>query len=385
MNSNRLIFVAMLLAAAFVAWLWFDSGAGGTLAGLGRQLAGDRQAKSPGGQNNARDAVRQNLVVVSPAGAGIVNDRLSAIGSGRALRTVSIRPLVTGQIIEIDVAPGAAVEKGAVIARLDSRAEEIARDRALLAVTEAEKKFQRFQELYEKKTVTVADYEEARTALDTARLAHRQAELDFERRSIFAPFDGITGLLNVHEGDFVTTATEITVLDDRKSLLIDFTVPERYARSIQTGAPVSATAIARPGETFAGSVSAIDNRIDTQSRTLRVQAQIANSGDRLRAGMSFQVTMRFPGDRFPSVDPLAIQWDSQGSFVWVMAGGRAEKRPAAIVQRNADSVLVNSEIAEGDSVIIEGVQGLRPGSQVKLSGETDGQTKSGTGKPAKGS
>ncbi len=55
-----------------------------------------------------------------------------------------------------------------------------------------------------------------------------------------------------------------------------------------------------------------------QSRTLRVQAGIANPDDSLRAGMSFQVTMKFPGDTYPAVSPLAIQGGTDGAFVWVL-------------------------------------------------------------------
>ena len=81
--------------------------------------------------------------------------------------------------------------------------------------------------------------------------------------------------------------------------------------------------------------------------------------------MSFDVTMRFPGDEYPAVDPLAIQWDSEGAFVWRMADGVSEKVRVRVIQRDPDVVLVDAALEEGDPVIIEGIQRLREGGAVR--------------------
>jgi hypothetical protein len=61
-------------------------------------------------------------------------------------------------------------------------------------------------------------------------------------------------------------------------------------------------------------------------------------------GMSFEVSISFDGERWPSVDPLAVQWDSAGSYVWKIAEGKAERVDVAIIQRNSDSVLVKADL-----------------------------------------
>src|SRR5690606_19106038 len=126
--------------------------------------------------------------------------------------------------------------------------------------------------------------------MQAAELALQSAELNLRRRDIVAPYSGIVGIISVNVGDYVTTTTAIARIDDRSKILIDFWVPERFATSVRVGADVAAAAIARPGETFKGKVQAVDNRIDQESRTLRVRAQVDNPDDLLRAGMSFQVT-----------------------------------------------------------------------------------------------
>ena len=80
-----------------------------------------------------------------------------------------------------------------------------------------------------------------------------------------------------------------------------------------------------------------------------MQASIANARDSLRAGMSFEVTMTFPGDTYPAVSPLAIQWGADGAFIWAVADGKAKRVPVRIIQRNTENVLVDAEIETGDA------------------------------------
>jgi RND family efflux transporter MFP subunit len=207
---------------------------------------------------------------------------------------------------------------------------------------------------------------EAELALRTAELEIRQAEFDLDRRRILAPIAGWTGLLEVDRGDRLSAQDPIVVITDRSAIQIDFRVPERFVAGLAVGMPIEVTALARPDEVLAGEIVALDNVVDRASRTLRVQGQIDNAGDSLRAGQAFSVALSFPGENLPSVDPLAIQWSGEGSFVWVVREGGAQRVPVTIRQRNADSVLVESALEPGDPVIIEGVQSLRPGAVVDI-------------------
>jgi RND family efflux transporter MFP subunit len=215
-------------------------------------------------------------------------------------------------------------------------------------------------------TATAVQLREAELALDNARLELRNAELNLDRRNIVAPIAGIVGILPITAGNYVTTESEIATIDDRSTIIIDFWVPERYASAIKVGAALTAVPIARPGEIFQGTVSAVDNRIDEASRTLRVRADIENQDDTLRAGMSFQVSMRFAGDSYPSVDPLAVQWGADGAFVWAIVDGKAKRTPVRIVQRNTESVLVEAALGAGEQVVTEGIHAVREGAEVQI-------------------
>ncbi|MCB1461848.1 MAG: efflux RND transporter periplasmic adaptor subunit [Nitratireductor sp.] len=343
-----------------------EAGPGGDVAaGPARQAQG--QQGQAGGRN--RPGGMEVLVVTAPVTTGRINDRVSAIGDGEANRSVTVVPLSAGVITRVNVKAGDRVGAGTVLAELDSDAERIARDRASLAQKMAQEKLERYERLVDSKTVSTVQLSETRNELDNSTLALRDAELTLKRRSITAPIDGIVGIVQVEDGDYVTTQSAIATLDDRSKILIDFWVPERFAGLIKPGQPVEAIAIALPGKEFSGSVAAVASRVDRDSRTLQIRAQIDNERDELRPGMSFKVSMRFAGDTFPAVNPLAIQWSSSGAFVWKEREGVAVKTPVRVVQRNSDWVLVDGELTDGEPLVIEGVQSLREGMRVRIAGD----------------
>ena len=309
---------------------------------------------------------KTNEVVVKPVSQKLINDRLSAIGTGRALATVAVTPWSSGVMDKIYVSAGMHVNIGDPVAKLDSDNEEIAVERAKVEVNDAELTMARTVKLRASNTATEVQELTAKLALDKARLALRDAELAADRRTIRAPVSGIVGILPVDAGNYVTSDTTIARIDNRDHILIDVWVPERFAPLIKIGQQVKATSIARPGEEFVGRISAIDNMIDEQSRTLRIRAEVDNASGVLQSGMSFSVSLAFPGDPYPAVDPLAIQWNAEGAYVWSVKNGVVEHVRVGIVQRNADSVLVTGALHQGDLVVTKGVQNLQDKSAVDI-------------------
>jgi RND family efflux transporter MFP subunit len=334
----------------------------------GNRPAGQQQGQSgqgSGGQRGQGGGNRGTLVNAQPVTTGTVNDRLSAIGSGEAIQSVVVMPQATGTVNEIRVTSGEKVVKGQVLARLDDDEQVIERDKAQVALRSAQEKSASYRNL---QSVSRLDVLDAQIAEEAAKLALSTAELNLKRRDIVAPIDGIAGIVAVNIGDNVTTQTSVVTIDDRSAILVDFWAPERFAVAIEPGQPVEATSIARPGQVFTGKVEAIDNRVDPASRTMRIRARVENPGDVLRAGMAFGVGMRFAGESFPAVDPLAVQWDGEGSYVWQIKDNKSVKTRVRVVQRNPDTVLVEADLKEGDRVVTEGLQRVRQGAPVRVLG-----------------
>jgi RND family efflux transporter MFP subunit len=373
--GKQLVTALLILAVAGAGWLYFFPR---SKAGIDRNPTA---ATEPAvGQRRGGQALP--LVVVRAASEAKINDKLSAIGTGKAKSSVAVTPFTAGRLTDILVTSGTKVKAGDVIARLDSEAEIILVDKARVALSDAQTKLKRAESLRSSNTVSAVQLSEAALAVDNAALNVREAELALDRRAIKAPIGGIVGILPINAGNYVTISTTIATIDDRSDLLVDFWVPERFAPSITVDLPVTATSIARPGETFKGTISAIDNRVDPASRTLHVQAKIMNPNDALREGMAFQMSVAFPGDTYPTVDPLAVQWGTDGAYVWRIADNKATRVPVRIVQRNTASVLVDADIKPGDQIVAEGVQSVRQDGTVQIKGQPLPQANSEAGPTA---
>jgi RND family efflux transporter, MFP subunit len=382
----------VVLAGAALAWVFFAPGSTETLARVGISLpfapdATNQQpgrpgggggpgvpGMGPGGGRPGGFGGRQTNVVTAAVTTATINDRLTAVGEGSAVRSVTVTTPAGGELAEVLVRPGQEVAAGDIIARFDSAAEQIAYDRARLAVEDAQSALARTQGLASSSLVATTALTAAELAANNAELELRNAEVALGRRTITSPIAGTVGLLRVTPGNYVGAQTTVTTIDDTSSVLIDFWVPERYAANITRGMPVTVSAVALPGRSFAGEVSAIDNRIDPASRTLQVQAEIPNPDGILRSGMSFSVALDFPGEQFPAVNPLAILWSTEGSYVWKYEDGRAKRVMAEIVQRNSDGVLVRADLSAGDAIITEGILQLSEGAKVTLLDGPDGST-----------
>lgn len=385
----------VVIAVAAAAYIFFVPGSAEFLARFGVPVpvepgAADPAARTANGSAPAvrrpggapGRAARELVVVTAPVGVARINDKLTAIGEGEAAHSVTVMSPATGTLTELLVRPGDQVAAGAVIGRLDDDAERIALERAKLAHEDAQAALARTQELASANAATAVQLNTAQLAADNARLELQNAELALKRRVITSPIGGTVGLFEVSAGNAVNAQSVVTTIQDTSHILVSFWVPERYASAVAIGMPVSASAVALPGETIAGSVVAVDNRVDPTSRTLKMQAQIDNAGGRLRPGMSFSVSMAFAGETFPTVDPLAIQWSSDGSYVWRHAEGKVDRLFVEIIQRNSDGVLVKGDLAEGDHVVTQGVQQLSPGAQVRLLDAPNGNAEARTENPS---
>lgn len=354
-----------LIALAGGGWLVWHPAGEGTRVQLG--LAEASESSGGGGRPGfGFGGGGGTLVVTDQVGEGVINDRLTAIGDGAALRSVSINPEVSGRITEVLRGSGDRVEAGDVIARMDASSERIALDRARLAVRDAENRVERLTRMQQGNSITQVERVEAESALESARLAVREAELALSRRTITAPFGGVLGIMSLEPGSLVGSQDEVARLDDRSDLLVEFRVPERFVGAVTVGRAIDVTPVSNPALQVTGEITAIDSRLEADSRTLRVQARVDNEADRLRPGMSFILDLQFAGDTFPTVNPLAVQWRSEGSYVWRVNGeGEAEQVPVRIIQRNSDAVLVDAPLQPGDEVVTEGVQSVRAGAAVR--------------------
>jgi len=376
---KQLLGILAAIAVAAYAVLAFVPGGRAYLAGLGLvseapnsitaggdpALTGNKPETGGGRRSGGQPA----LVVVVDTIKITINDRLTALGTGKSVQSATLTPSASGLLTELLVDSGADVTAGQVVAALDPASAQVAYDAAKIVSDDANMTLARTKNLGSSLSVSGTQMQAYQLAANRAELAMRQAKIDLNNRKIVSPIDGTIGLIAVNPGVEVTQSTVIATVEDNSIIKVNFDLPERYVGKVKPGAPVTVHPIALPGLEMQAVVGAIDNRIDAASGSFEIEARIPNPDRTLRSGMSFTMTMQFPGDTYIAVTPLAVQWGSDGAYVWRVSDHKVQRVPISVVQRNAESVLVSGDLALGDQIVSEGLDALKDGATVRLVGE----------------
>lgn len=293
-RTTQLIFAAALLVAACGG----DSNPQAVQAQTPKELPEDVRAIEP--------VVRATPVAGSSEAAdtpAIVDHRLSATGEFVAPARSEVAPKIPGRVAAVHVDDGARVRRGDRLFTLETdylrldlqRAEaELARARAV--ASEAERDFERKQELRSKNSIPEATFDRSRAAFEQGRaaLAGAQSGVGMARQrladaTVRSPFDGVVAERRVDVGEFLGDGGVAFVILQTAPLKLRFQVPEKYLGRIRPGQPVVAQVDPYPGERFEGQIKTVGGVIDPATRTLFAEAEFRNADGRLRPGLFARV------------------------------------------------------------------------------------------------
>jgi len=340
-------------------------------------------------QREKREALVPVKVAVAEQKA--VPVQLQAVGTVEAFATVSIKSRIDGQLVGVHFREGQDVKKGDLLFTIDPRPYESAikeararldRDAALAGKAELDAK--RYAELVAKNFVSSDKFEQFRAnaealratvAADRAALERAQLNLDY--CFIRAPMTGRTGRLLVDQG------AQIKANDDKGGMVeimqimpisVGFAVPQQHLAAIKThmaAGPLKVEADIPESELKpeAGTLSFLDNKVNTQTGTVLLKGAFANQDRLLWPGQFVMATLTLTtrGDAvvIPSV---AIQVGQDGQFVYVVKPDMTvESRTVAPGMSVGDGVVVDKGLAAGERVVTEGQLRLVPGAKVQIS------------------
>ena len=304
-------------------------------------------------------------VILKPLEFQALETAFDTIGTAEAKKSVDLFPAIGDVVTAVNFKPGDFVQQGQVLVTLDDRRQKIAVDRARIELTDRTRTLKRLQQSMKSGAATQNEVDTALTQKDLARVALAEAQADLQDRTVLAPFSGFVGLTDIEPGDRISTDTLITTIDDRQQLFINFAAPEASIGMLTNDAEVLLEPWNERGVTINAKIAQLDSRISNTDRTLRVRALLDNSNDTYRPGLSFKVTLKIAGQRYPVIPEAALAWGATGAYVWVARDGLAAKEPVNIMQRQRGQILVDGELAEQESLVIEGIQRLRQGQKVK--------------------
>ena len=312
---------------------------------------------------NAKD--RPASVVLKPLEFQPLATTIDTIGTAEAEKSVSLFPAASDIVTDIRFTPGDFVEKDQILLTLDNRRQKIALERAKIELRDRKRTLQRLLESQKRGAATQNDVDIAITQRDLARVQLESSQADLEDRRVRAPFSGHVGLTDIEPGDRITTDTLITTIDNRQRLFVNFAAPEAAIAILDASATVTLEPWNDRNTVIKAEVAQLDSRINVADRTLRVRAILDNKDDAYRPGLSFKVTLQLDGQRYPVIPEAALAWGATGAYVWVARDGKAAREPVNIMQRQRGQILVDGAIQESEALVIEGIQRLRNGQNVK--------------------
>lgn len=292
--------------------------------------------------------------------------QVEAIGTARAATSAELYPETAGRVTRVLFSAGDYVRSGTPLLELDSRAERLDVEAARVAVQEASQLLGRYRRIEGTGAISDSQIEAGENALAAARVQLRQAQTALADRTVRAPFSGHVGLTEIDTGDRVNDSTPITQIDQRGTLYVDFPAPEEVFANLSRGDTVEVVPFSEPGRAIEAEVIATDNRISQESRDFIVRTAIPNRDDKLRPGMSFRVNFTRNGTTRAAIPEEAIVWGGEGSHLFLVREGKAVRVPVTITSRREGRVFVDGDISRRDRVIVEGVQKVRDGQDIRL-------------------
>jgi multidrug efflux system membrane fusion protein len=216
-----------------------------------------------------------------------------------------------------------------------------------------------------------ATLESVRAAIESDRSAVEQAKLNLAYCEIRAPIGGRAGNLLLHPGNLVKANgdTPLVVLNQIRPIFVSFGVPERYLSAIseQHSRRKLRVDVAPEKEASAvsGTLSVIDNTVDTNTGTIHLKAEFNNKEGRLWPGQFVNVVVTLDTQTATVIPSEAIQVGQQGSFVYVVKADQSvEPRPVTAGQTFSGKVIVEKGVAAGETIVTDGQSRLFPGAKI---------------------
>jgi membrane fusion protein (multidrug efflux system) len=306
-----------------------------------------------------------------------LEERISVTGALEAKDRAAIAAEVPGQVTAVLVEEGQPVEAGQTVLEIDPQKRELdlANARAGLAeaaaaLHEQERAQKRWKSLHEQNIAADARMDEVETALLLARSRHAaaQAQVGVAERalgdaSVRAPFAGFVARREVSRGEYVQVGQPLFELVALDPIEVEFHIAEKDSARVAPAQSVTLSVEPYPDETFRGEVSVVSPTIDPKTRTLRVEARVANPDGRLRPGLFARVDLGVALRKgLLMVPEEAVLQRADGEIVFrAGADNRVERVNVETGAHHEGMVVVTRGLAAGDLVVTRGQAGLADG------------------------
>ncbi|MBX3709728.1 MAG: MdtA/MuxA family multidrug efflux RND transporter periplasmic adaptor subunit [Gammaproteobacteria bacterium] len=335
-----------------------------------------------------RGAAHPITVVTSTARMSDISVYLSALGNILPANTVTVRTQINGQLMRVLFKEGQMVKEGDLLAEIDARPYlaqlaqyegQLARDTAQLFNAKVDLK--RYQQLWRQDSIsqqTLATQQalvkqlEGNIKIDEGLIAETRVNLEYSK--ITSPINGRIGLRFVDPGNVVQVSdiNGLAIVNTLNPIMAVFTIPEdnvaEVMQKVETDKVLMVEAFDRQHNTLlaTGKLLAMDNQIDPSTGTVRLKAQFENEQNKLFPNQFVNIQLLVKIIRHATIIPTAaVQYATKGTFVYVLNhDSTVSIKPIVVGVTTGDDTSVKSGIVPGQSVVVEGADGLVDGAKV---------------------
>lgn len=302
-----------------------------------------------------------------------------------ALNQVDIQSQVTGTIQEVNFKEGDFVKKGQLLFRLEDSTQLAALHRAKAAeaqtyaqLVKAKSDVKRGLSLKVRNYLSAAEWDTLKST-EQQFIAQEKAmqedinsaEVQLGYTRIYAPATGKTGTLQVHPGSLVQPGSGVALVTIKQfdPIGVSFTLPEENLNvvlSAQSQGAVVVSVTHAEGKKVSGVLDFIDNTVNTDTGTILLKAHFANPTHRLWPGAFQNVTLTAGTEQVATLAPQAIQNGPNGHFVYqINKQNKIITKPVDLL-RIQQSLAVVKGLDNGEAVVVEGMNNVRPGMLVAV-------------------
>jgi len=289
---------------------------------------------------------------------------------------------VSGRIIELPVREGEEIRRGQLIARLDPKDYQIAVNQARAEYNKAEADLKRYQKLYEKDAVPLADLDLRIAQRDVTKAQLDEAEKNLTYTYLRAPFTGRIGRRYIENYMDVRSNEAIVDLNDVTSIEVNVDVPESIISMSRTlGDKLELKNFAEfetaPGKQYVLQIKEVSNRADPLTQTFEVTFEMPQPDDiALLPGMNalvrLEATIKSDVDfeariRIPAIAVMGA--DDEGSYVWIVDQHEmtVNRKRVEIGQMSGnDGIFITDGLMGGELLVVAGMKSLQEGTKVQL-------------------
>lgn len=321
----------------------------------------DKKAEAP--RPAGPQVSKANGYIVTPR---LLSQQIEVAGSLAAIEEVELHPEVSGRVITVNFKEGSNVAQGSLLLKLYDGDLQAQLQKLQLQLKTAEQTADRYAALLKINGVSQQEYDLQMLSVNTIKADIEIIRTSISKTSLRAPFSGKIGITSITAGAYVSPQTMIATLRKVSQLKLDFTVPEIYGAKMKKGTAVDFM-VEGNSTVYKATVSATENIIAEDNRSLRVMANVVKPGSQLIAGAFAKVKVSLGDNNAALMIPTqAVIPDVRNKKVIVIRDGKASMEVVTLGARDSAKVEITSGLKPGDTILVTGLLTTKPGSKVQV-------------------